>query len=201
MLIHNPKFVTSLTGNGDFTGRGLPEVAIAGRSNVGKSSLINCILNRKAISRVSGTPGKTRTINVYNIDEMFFLMDLPGYGFANVSQSMRDDWGRMMDDYFLNSPYLRHVLHLVDIRHDPSKEDVKMAGFIQRYQIPCTVIATKADKLSRAQQQRALMPIYRGLGVQPWDVIPFSSQTKQGKDAVLERLEKALPPKEETPSE
>ena len=167
---------------------GKPEIAFAGKSNVGKSTLINAILGRKALARTSSQPGKTRTINFYGVNDMMYVVDLPGYGYARVSRTMIEDWGAMMDSYLSGSEHLCHILHLVDIRHDPGENDIQMQAWIQHNNLPCTVIATKSDKLSRAQQQKAILGICRTLGVQPWDVIPFSSVTRDGKDKLLTRL-------------
>ena len=135
---------------------GKPEIAFAGKSNVGKSTLINAILGRKALARTSSQPGKTRTINFYGVNDMMYVVDLPGYGYARVSRTMIEDWGAMMDSYLSGSEHLCHILHLVDIRHDPGENDIQMQAWIQHNNLPCTVIATKSDKLSRAQQQKAL---------------------------------------------
>lgn len=188
MQIKRATFVTSLTGNQKFSGQGLPQIAIAGKSNVGKSSLINCLCNQNKLARVSSEPGKTRLVNVFRINDDFHLVDLPGYGYARVSRTMIEDWGAMMDSYLSGSEHLCHILHLVDIRYDPGENDIQMQAWIQHNNLPCTVIATKSDKLSRAQQQKAILGICRTLGVQPWDVIPFSSVTRDGKDKLLTRL-------------
>ena len=155
---------------------------------MGKSSLINCLCNQNKLARVSSEPGKTRLVNVFRINDDFHLVDLPGYGYARVSRTMIEDWGAMMDSYLSGSEHLCHILHLVDIRHDPGENDIQMQAWIQHNNLPCTVIATKSDKLSRAQQQKAILGICRTLGVQPWDVIPFSSVTRDGKDKLLTRL-------------
>ena len=192
MQIKRATFVTSLTGNQRFTGQGLPQIAIAGKSNVGKSSLINCLCNQNKLARVSAEPGKTRLVNIFRINDDFHLVDLPGYGYARVSHGMKDDWAEMMDDYLSGSEQLCHIFHLVDIRHEPGVHDVQMQAWIQYNQIPCTVIATKSDKLSRAQQQKSITLICRKLGVQPWDVIPFSSENRDGRDKLLHRIDVVL---------
>lgn len=192
MQIKRATFVTSLTGNQRFTGQGLPQIAIAGKSNVGKSSLINCLCNQNKLARVSAEPGKTRLVNIFRINDDFHLVDLPGYGYARVSHGMKDDWAEMMDDYLSGSEQLCHIFHLVDIRHEPGVHDVQMQAWIQHNQIPCTVIATKSDKLSRAQQQKSITLICRKLGVQPWDVIPFSSENRDGRDKLLHRIDVVL---------
>ena len=199
MRIKRATFVTSLTGNQRFEGEGLPHIAIAGKSNVGKSSLINCLCNQNKLARVSAEPGKTRLVNIFRINDDFHLVDLPGYGYARVSRSMQEDWGQMMDSYLSGSEHLCHILHLVDIRHDPGQHDLQMQAWIQHNQLPCTVIATKCDKLSRAQQQKSILAICRALGVQPWDVLPFSSVTRAGREELLERLGKILGIAEDQP--
>ncbi len=199
MRIKRATFVTSLTGNQRFDGEGLPQIAIAGKSNVGKSSLINCLCSQSKLARVSSEPGKTRLVNIFRINDDFHLVDLPGYGYARVSRSMQEDWGQMMDSYLSGSEHLYHILHLVDIRHDPGQHDLQMQAWIQHNQVPCTVVATKCDKLSRAQQQRSILAICRALGVQPWDVLPFSSVTRAGRDELLERLGQILGLSEDEP--
>ena len=165
---------------------------MVGKSNVGKSSLINCLCNQNKLARVSGEPGKTRLINLYRINDAFYLVDLPGYGYARVSRGMQEDWGRMMDSYFAGTQSLLHILHLVDMRHEPGANDVQMQAWIQHNGVPCTVVATKCDKLSRAQQQKAALVLCRTLGVQPWDVQPFSSVTRAGREELLARVGQVL---------
>ncbi len=192
MRIKKASFVTSLTGNQNFPGRGLDQIAVAGKSNVGKSSLINRLCNNQKLARTSSEPGKTRLINVFLINDSFHLIDLPGYGYAKVSHAMQEDWGRMMNDFLEGSGQLRHIFHLVDIRHEPGAQDVQMAQWIKTAELDYTVVATKADKLSRAQRQRAVQLICRTLAVQPWEVLSFSSVTGEGKEQLLERIQKAL---------
>lgn len=192
MLIKKAAFVTSLVGNDAFEGRGLPQIAVAGKSNVGKSSLINKLCNNGKLARTSQEPGKTRLVNIFLLNEEFHLVDLPGYGYAKVSKGMQEDWGRMMNAFLNGSEHLIHILHLVDIRHEPSEQDVQIAKWIRAAGLPCTVVATKADKLSRAQRQKAIQIICRTVGVQPWEIIPFSSTSGEGKDALLAKLDIVL---------
>lgn len=192
MQIKKATFVTSLTGNQRFSGQGLPQIAVVGKSNVGKSSLINCLCNQGKLARVSSEPGKTRLVNIFRINDDFHLVDLPGYGYARVSHGMMDDWAGMMDDYLGGSEHLCHIFHLVDIRHEPGEHDIQMQAWIQHNQVPCTVLATKSDKLSRAQQQKSITILCRKLGVQPWDVIPFSSVNRDGRDKLLHRIDVVL---------
>ena len=192
MDIKRARFVQSLSAYGPYEGAGLPEIAFAGRSNVGKSSMINSVVQRKMLAKVSGTPGKTRLLNIFRINDDFHLVDLPGYGFARVSKAEQARWSHMMEGYFASSELLCHVLHLVDLRHDPTGEDKGMNEFLRQTGFPFTVIATKADKVSKPQRQRHLHAICRGLMVQPWEVIPYSSEDGTGRDAVLSLFSKIL---------
>lgn len=196
MEIQKAEFVTSLAAYGPFAGRGLPQIAVVGKSNVGKSSLINRLCRRNGLARTSGTPGKTRLINIFLLNESFHLVDLPGYGYAKVDKKEKARWGQMMQDYFTTTDELLHVLCLVDIRHEPTQDDVQMNTFLRQMGIPFTVIATKADKISRGARQKQLAPICRALLVQPWQIICFSSEDGSGRDALLEKLETVLTPAE-----
>ena len=192
MEIKSAVFVTSLPRYGDFPGIGLPQIAVAGRSNVGKSSLINGLCRVKGLAKTSSTPGKTRLINVFLINNSFHLIDLPGYGYAKVSKKEQESWGQMMGEYFDKAETLKSVLHLVDIRHEPSEGDRQMNAFLYGSGLPFIVAATKADKLSRAQRGKMMPALARNLAVQPWDIVPWSSQTGEGRDKLLTRLEEAL---------
>ena len=196
MEIKRADFVISLPAYRDFPGKGLPQIAVVGKSNVGKSSLINCLTRRNKLARTSSTPGKTRLINVFLINEAFHLVDLPGYGFARVDKQEKARWGSMMQAYFEQAEELLHVLCLVDIRHEPTQDDIQMNAFLRQMGIPFTVIATKSDKISRGARQKQLAPICRALLVQPWQVICFSSEDGTGRDMVLETMEKVLEPEE-----
>ena len=189
MIIRRADFITSMKEYGAFPGKGMPEIVFAGRSNVGKSSMINKLTGRSKLARTSADPGRTRLINVFRINDEINLIDLPGYGFARVSKQERLSWGKMMQDYFARTEDLAHVFHLVDIRHEPSQEDGEMNTFLRQAGIPFSVIATKADKISRGARLKYLAPICRALSVQPWQVIPFSSQDGTGRDAVLNLIE------------
>lgn len=189
MEIKSAKFVTSLASYGAFPGRGLPQIAIAGKSNVGKSSLINSLCRVKGLAKTSGTPGKTRLINVFLINENLHLIDLPGYGYAKVSKKQRDSWGDMMAAYFDTAEPLRGLLQLVDIRHEPTRDDVQMVDYLREKGIPFQVVATKADKLSKAQRQRAVMQIALSLQVQPWEILPYSSENGEGRAALLSQID------------
>ena len=163
----------------------LPEIAFAGKSNVGKSSLINALMNRKSLARTSSQPGKTQTINFYNINNAMYLVDLPGYGYAKVSESERAKWGKMIENYLHKSKQLKAIFLLIDIRHTPGANDKTMYDWIVYQGYQPIIIATKLDKLKRSQVQKALKEVRTGLGLKSGDiVIPFSAQTKQGRDEI-----------------
>ena len=189
MLVKRADFITSMKDYGAYATTGCPEVAFAGKSNVGKSSMINRLTNRSKLARTSQTPGKTRLINVYQINGEVNLIDLPGYGFAKVSKEEKLSWGRMMQNYFAQTEDLCHVFHLVDIRHEPTQEDREMNLFLRQAGIPFSVVATKADKISRGARLKYIAPICRALAVQPWQVIPFSAEDGTGREELLERIE------------
>ena len=191
----NPLVVKRLEFAGGLATRGgwrppedLPEVAFAGRSNVGKSSLINRLLERKSIARVSQTPGKTREINFFRVNEQFYLVDLPGYGFARVSKGMRAAWGALMEDYLRHGPQLRGVVQLVDARHDPTPEDLRMLDFLGEAGLPTIVCLTKMDKLRTAEAPARPARMAELLGLDPEQVIPFSAETGLGRDELAEAL-------------
>ena len=167
-----------------------PEVAFAGKSNVGKSSLINALMNRKSYARTSSQPGKTQTINFYNINDSMYLVDLPGYGYANVSPAVKAKWGKMIEKYLRQSANLKQVFLLVDIRHDPSENDKMMYNWIVDNGFRPVIIATKLDKLKRSQIAKHVKAVRAGLGLKEDDIlIPFSSQTKQGLDELWNTIE------------
>ena len=167
-----------------------PEVAFAGKSKVGKSSLINGLLNRKSLARTSSQPGKTQTINYYNVNDMLYLVDLPGYGYAKVSEEVREKWGRMIERYLHGSRQLKAVFLLVDIRHAPSENDRTMYQWILYQGYEPVIIATKLDKIKRSQVPRQLKILKEGLEVKPGTkMIPFSAETRQGRDEIWELIE------------
>ena len=171
----------------------LPEFAFAGKSNVGKSSLINALMNRKAYARTSSQPGKTQTINFYNINNAFYYVDLPGYGYAKVSLEAKEKWGKMIERYLRRSRMLKMVFLLVDIRHDPSANDKSMYDWIVYNGYHPVIIATKLDKINRSQVAKHTKAIRQGLGMAPEDIlIPFSAETKQGWEEIWELLEGKL---------
>ncbi len=167
-----------------------PEIAFAGKSNVGKSSLINALMNRKSYARISATPGKTQTINFYNINDELYLVDLPGYGYAKVSGQEKAQWGKLIERYLHGSKQLRAVFLLIDIRHEPSANDKMMYDWILKQGFEPIIIATKLDKLKRSQVQKQMKIIREGLKLVPGTrMIPFSSMTKQGRDEIWELAE------------
>ena len=171
----------------------LPEVAFAGKSNVGKSSLINALMNRKSLARTSSQPGKTQTINFYNINEELYLVDLPGYGYAKVSESEKAKWGKMIENYLKTSKQLRYVFLLIDIRHDPSGNDKLMYDWIVSQGYEPIIIATKLDKIKRSQIQKNVKAIRVGLNVRTGtQIIPFSATTKQGREEIWALMDEAL---------
>ncbi len=166
------------------------EIAFAGRSNVGKSSLINALMNRKAYARTSSQPGKTQTINFYNINEALYFVDLPGYGFAKVSKDTVAKWGKMIDNYLENSKVLRLVFLLVDIRHKPNSNDIQMYDWCVEYGFNPVIIATKEDKVKRSQKAKLIKEIKQTLNVvEGTPVIPFSALTKNGRDEIMEYID------------
>ena len=192
MMIKKAKFLLSQSRFESFPQQGMPEIAMAGKSNVGKSSLINSLTRHSKLARTSSEPGKTRLINYYAINEDFLLVDLPGYGFARAPKSEQDKWAQMIEGYLTGSQQLKHVFHLVDIRHAPTREDQMMTEYLRHYDIPFTVIATKADKLSKAQRSRSIPVIYRTLVVQPWEVMTYSSEDLTGREALLDKIDEIL---------
>ncbi|MDH4229173.1 MAG: ribosome biogenesis GTP-binding protein YihA/YsxC [Nitrospirota bacterium] len=190
MRVTQVEFVTGAVSPAGYPEGELPDVAFSGRSNVGKSSLLNAMVGRKkAIARISSTPGKTREINFYRINERFHLVDLPGYGFARVPQTEKRKWTQRLEEYFTSRPGLRLVVILVDIRHPPSALDHNMVEWVSHLGIPFQVVATKADKLSRNQAQRALGLIRRELGHVP---LPVSARDRLGMDTLWKIMEAAL---------
>lgn len=175
-----------------------PEIAFAGKSNVGKSSLINALMNRKAYARTSAQPGKTQTINFYNINDTLYYVDLPGYGYAKVSQAEKEKWGRMIENYLKKSRQLRCVFLLVDIRHEPSANDKQMYDWVVHNGYRPVIIATKLDKIKRSQIQKQIKAVRTGLGIgADVTVIPFSAETKQGREEIWTLIEHLTEPEQE----
>lgn len=171
----------------------LIEVAFAGKSNVGKSSLINALMNRKSLARTSAQPGKTQTINYYNVNGDLYFVDLPGYGYAKANENVKAQWGKMIEDYLHRSKKLRLVFLLIDIRHDPSENDRIMYSWICKMGYLPVIIATKMDKINRSQIQKQLKAIKTGLQAKPETIlIPFSATTKQGREEIYDLIDKLL---------
>ena len=170
-----------------------PEVAFAGKSNVGKSSLINGLLNRKSLARTSSQPGKTQTINFYNINDALYFVDLPGYGYAKANEEVKAKWGKMIENYLHRSKQLKAVFLLIDIRHEPSGNDRLMYEWIVKQGFQPVIVATKLDKINRSQVQKHVKMIREGLKVKSGTiVIPYSAQTKQGRDEIYELIDSYL---------
>ncbi|WP_214749742.1 ribosome biogenesis GTP-binding protein YihA/YsxC [Exiguobacterium sp. s189] len=183
MKINKAEFVTSAVAPDHYPVHELPEVALAGRSNVGKSSFINKICQRKALARTSSKPGKTQTLNFFNINDEIMFVDVPGYGYAKVSKTEREKWGVMMEQYLTSQEALRGVVLLVDIRHEPTGDDVTMYNFLKHYEIPVIVVATKLDKIKKSQRQKHEAAVKRKLQFDPSDrFVAFSAETAEGKD-------------------
>ncbi|MDD6483199.1 MAG: ribosome biogenesis GTP-binding protein YihA/YsxC [Clostridiales bacterium] len=190
MNIHNASLKISAVNPKQYPTEGYMEFAFAGRSNVGKSSLINKLLNRKSLARVSSTPGKTATINFYNIDDTIFLVDLPGYGYAQRSKEEKAKWGQMMDDYLSGREQLVQTILLVDSRHKPTQDDIQMCEWIRHYHDRVIVVATKVDKLKKREIEGNLELIWETLSLGEDDIlVPFSTQDDEGKFTVWDMIE------------
>ncbi|EOS29627.1 MAG: YihA family ribosome biogenesis GTP-binding protein [Lachnospiraceae bacterium] len=197
MVIKNVSLETVIGVTSKIPQNELPEIAFAGKSNVGKSSLINALMNRKSLARTSSQPGKTQTINFYNINDALYFVDLPGYGYAKVSQQEKEKWGRMIERYLHQSNVLKAVFLLIDIRHDPSANDKTMYEWILANGFHPIIIATKADKINRSQLQKQIKAVRQGLGAgKDTVVLPFSAQTKQGREEIYEVIDRLMAPPE-----
>ncbi|WP_121611533.1 ribosome biogenesis GTP-binding protein YihA/YsxC [Mesobacillus foraminis] len=183
MKVTNAEIVISAVRPSQYPEGALPEFALAGRSNVGKSSFINKMLNRKSLARTSSKPGKTQTLNFYLINEILHFVDVPGYGYAKVSKKEREAWGKMIETYITTREQLKAVLLIVDLRHPPTADDKMMYDFLKHYEIPVIVIATKADKIPKSKWQKHLKTTRETLDFDPEDaIVLFSSETGEGKD-------------------
>ncbi|HEX7066091.1 MAG TPA: ribosome biogenesis GTP-binding protein YihA/YsxC [Bacillales bacterium] len=194
MKVNNVELLISAVRPEQYPSGGRPEIALAGRSNVGKSSLINKLLNRKGIARTSQHPGKTQTLNFYKINEDLIFVDVPGYGYAKVSKKQRQQWGIMIETYLTEREVLRTVILIVDARHSPSKDDVLMYEWLKHFEIPVIVVATKADKIKKSQQQRHLNTVRETLGMGGSDdkLILFSAEAGTGKDEVWKAIRSSI---------
>ena len=192
-MIKQAKFVVSVADGKDIKDFGAPEIAIAGKSNVGKSSFINFMVNQSKLAKTSSEPGRTRLLNYFEINNgEYYFVDLPGYGYAKAPKGEKDKWGALIENYLRTSENLINVFVLVDIRHEPTDDDKMLINYLYAYHIPFTVIATKADKLSRAQQQKAIGVISSALAIGRQDLIVTSAEKKTGKEAVLARIDVLL---------
>lgn len=186
---HNAKILLSAANKSHYPQDDTPEIALAGRSNVGKSSFINTLLNRKNLARTSGKPGKTQLLNFFNIDDKLRFVDVPGYGYAKVSKTERAKWGKMIEEYLTSRDNLRAVVSLVDLRHDPSADDVQMYEFLKYYEIPVIIVATKADKIPRGKWNKHESAIKKKLDFDKTDdFIIFSSVDKTGLDQAWDAI-------------
>ena len=193
MVIKNVSLETVIGVTSPIPKNQLIEIAFAGKSNVGKSSLINALMNRKSLARISAQPGKTQTINFYNVNHQLYFVDLPGYGYAKVSLEEKEKWGKMVEKYLHQSKMLRAVFLLVDIRHEPSANDKQVYEWIRANGFQPIIIATKADKIKRSQLQKQVKIVKTGLGIKGNDVIiPFSALSKQGKEEIYARIDQIL---------
>lgn len=191
MQVNNVNLRISAVRPDQYPKDGFPEVAFAGRSNVGKSSLTNVLINRRNYARTSGQPGKTQTLNFYDIESKLFFVDVPGYGYAKVSQKEREKWARMIETYFSERQPLRGVVTLVDARHEPTKLDKQMVDFLHYYDLPLLVVGTKVDKVPKSRRNRCVSQIRKGLALRQADqVVLFSAVDKTGKDDVWAWIEK-----------
>ena len=188
----NAKFVTSVADPKQIKDYGIKEIAVAGRSNVGKSSFINFLCDNKNLAKTSSTPGRTRLINYFNINNELVLVDLPGYGYAKVGVEDKDNWDNLIGGYLQNSKNLVAVAILVDVRHEPSALDLQMVAFVHHFNIPFFIVATKADKLSKAQIQKQKQVLATGLKLGVENIVVTSSLKKMGKDEVLCQFDKFL---------
>ncbi len=193
MKVHQAEIVISAVGPKQYPTDRLPEIALAGRSNVGKSSFINTVIQRKNLARTSSKPGKTQTLNFYLIEKLFYFVDVPGYGYAKVSKTERAKWGQMIEEYLTNRNDLKAVISLVDFRHAPSSDDIQMYEFLKYYEIPVIVVATKADKIPRSKWDGQKKMIKKALNFETSDdFIVFSSISKLGFDEAWQAIESYL---------
>jgi GTP-binding protein len=194
LIVKNTEFIKSATKPANYPEGNLPEIAFAGRSNVGKSSLVNVLVNRKNLVRTSSTPGRTQLINFFQVNDDFMLVDLPGYGYAKVPLAVKKDWRPMMETYLAKRDNLRGVVLILDIRRVPNEDDLQMLAWLRAYSIPPILVITKCDKLSKNERARQTAVITATLGVDKGDLTFFSALNREGKDAVWVRIDAALAP-------
>jgi len=189
MIIKNAKFLKSESRiSANYAGFNLPEIAVVGRSNVGKSSFINMLANNKKLAKTSSTPGRTRLVNYFQFNDNFILVDLPGYGFAKASKAEQSGWENMITSYFAETNFLAGIIMLVDIRHTPTEQDKQMLTYLYTYNIPVIIACTKADKIKKSELARKIMDISSALKMGKENIIVTSSETRLGKDKVLEKM-------------
>jgi len=200
MKVKDAVFVKSAKSPDQYPRKGLPEIAFSGRSNVGKSSLINALVRRRGLAKTSSTPGKTRLLNFFTVNSALSLVDLPGYGFAKVPEKMRGQWGSMVEAYLRGRKELRLVVVLIDARRDPSGQDLQLISWLRHYEIPFIVVITKIDKVSKSRRTVRIRTISRSLEVRGAAAIPFSAASGEGKEAVWKAIVEAAVSSENTPS-
>ena len=193
MKVTNAEFMISAVGPNQYPTDQKIEIALSGRSNVGKSSFINRLIQRKSLARTSSKPGKTQTLNFYHINDLFYFVDVPGYGYAKVSKKEREKWGKMIEEYITTRENLELVLILVDFRHEPSTEDVQMREFLEYYEIPYRIIMTKCDKIPRGKWNKHVSQIRKAFGKPPEELfLTFSSETGEGVEKAWEWIESVV---------
>jgi GTP-binding protein len=192
MLIKNARFLKSMKGKADYPDTGLPEIAICGKSNVGKSSLVNYLTGNYKLAKISSTPGKTRLVNFFVINEAFMLVDLPGYGFAKVAKTEKLSWAQMVETYLKTTKRLRALLILLDIRHKPTADDKLMFDWAALFGLSVIIIATKADKIAKTKRIDLLKSISQEIGRVEYPIVAVSSQKRIGAEALLDEIEKAI---------
>ena len=194
MQIKKARFLKSMKSRADYPDIRMPEIAVCGKSNVGKSSLINYLTHNSKLAKTSGTPGKTRLVNFFVVNEAFLLVDLPGYGYAKVSRSEKDSWASMIEEYFSVTDTLRAFLILIDIRHEPTRNDMMMFEWAAHFGLHAVIVATKADKIAKTRRPQRLREIKQKIdGGIDYPIVAVSAQNKIGSDALLAEIEKALP--------
>ncbi len=198
MIVNNAKLAAVAAKPSQYPSDGKPEIAFVGKSNVGKSSLINTMLGRRALARTSSQPGKTRTINFYDVEDKLYFVDLPGYGYAKVSKTEQEKWVPMIETYLKKREELKFIIMLVDIRHEPGNNDKMMYEWLKHYGFEIIIVATKQDKLSKNQVNKSLSVIKKAFNLKPGEILMgFSSETKQGKEEVWKLIEERLCEKED----
>lgn len=193
MKVNQAEFIISAVGPSQYPDDALPEIALAGRSNVGKSSLINRMINRKNLARTSSKPGKTQQLNYYRINSDLYFVDLPGYGYAQVSKTEREKWGKFIEQYLLHREPLKLLLHMIDLRHPPTKDDQAMYAWLKHHGVPVCIVTTKADKIPRGKWQKHTKMIRETLQADKSDpIVLFSSETGQGKEELWRIIEQRI---------